>query len=53
MIMQVHDELVFDVPLAEVDMLSALIREHMEAAVSLPVPLVVDMSTGADWLEAH
>jgi DNA polymerase-1 len=53
MIMQVHDELVFDVPLAEVETLSALIREHMEAAVSLPVPLVVDMSTGADWLEAH
>ena len=53
MIMQVHDELVFDVPLAEVETLSALIREHMEAAVALPVPLVVDMSTGADWLEAH
>ena len=51
--MQVHDELVFDVPRNEVDAMSALIREHMESAVELPVPLVVDMSTGEDWLEAH
>ena len=53
MIMQVHDELVFDVPRNEVDAMTALIREHMESAVELPVPLVVDMSSGEDWLEAH
>ena len=53
MIMQVHDELVFDAVRSEVDALSALIRENMERAVALSVPLVVDMSTGEDWLEAH
>jgi DNA polymerase-1 len=53
MIMQVHDELVFDALRSEVDALSVLIRENMEQAVELSVPLVVDMSTGEDWLEAH
>jgi len=53
MIMQVHDELVFDVPKEEVDTLQGLIVEAMSKAVVLDVPLVVDMSTGANWLEAH
>ncbi|MBL7942526.1 MAG: DNA polymerase I, partial [Flavobacteriales bacterium] len=53
MIMQVHDELVFDAHVDEVDELMPLIREKMSGAVSLKVPLVVDMNTGVNWLEAH
>ena len=53
MIMQVHDELVFDAHVDEVDELMPLIREKMSGAVALKVPLVVDMNTGTNWLEAH
>ena len=53
MIMQVHDELVFDVPRDEVEVMQNLVQTAMVSAVNLSVPLVVDMSTGADWLEAH
>ena len=53
MIMQVHDELVFDVPVDEVAQLEGLIEAAMADAVKLAVPLVVDMSTGQNWLEAH
>ncbi|MCH1583428.1 MAG: DNA polymerase I [Flavobacteriales bacterium] len=53
MILQVHDELVFDVPKSEVDALKKLVREHMENAVELSVPLDVDVQTGVHWLEAH
>ena len=53
MIMQVHDELVFDVPEGEVAQLVGLIEVAMADAVKLAVPLVVDMSTGQNWLEAH
>ena len=53
MIMQVHDELVFDVHKDEVEALKPIVKKSMEEAVELSVPLVVDMSTGADWLEAH
>ena len=53
MIMQVHDELVFDVPVDEVAQLEGLIEAAMADAVTLAVPLVVDMSTGQNWLEAH
>jgi len=53
MIMQVHDELVFDVHLSEVDEMKAIIAEGMSKAVSMRVPLVVDMNTGHNWLEAH
>lgn len=53
MILQVHDELVFDCHHTEVDELKALVREKMENAVQLAVPLEVEMSTGANWLEAH
>ena len=53
MILQVHDELVFDCHLSEVDELKALVREKMENAVQLDVPLEVEMSTGKNWLEAH
>ncbi len=50
MLLQVHDELVFDVPAGEVEALSALVREHMEGAASLQVPLVVDIGVGPNWL---
>jgi DNA polymerase-1 len=53
MIMQVHDELVFDVPESEISDLKALIGPAMTEAVALSVPLAVDMSAGKDWLEAH
>jgi DNA polymerase I len=53
MIMQVHDELVFDVLVEEVEAVEKLVRASMVQAVELNVPLVVDMSTGKDWLEAH
>ena len=53
MIMQVHDELVFDVHKDDVELLKPIVKECMEEAVELSVPLVVDMSSGAHWLEAH
>ncbi len=53
MILQVHDELLFDVPKDEEDVLSKLVKENMEQAVSLSVPLSVDMNFGENWLEAH
>ena len=53
MILQVHDELVFDVPNAEIDSLQNLIRQEMESAVELAVPLIIDMGQGQNWLEAH
>ena len=53
MLLQVHDELNFNVPLDEVDRVKALVREEMEGAFSLSVPLRVDIGVGANWLEAH
>jgi DNA polymerase-1 len=53
MILQVHDELVFDVPANELDDLKELVVEHMQNAMELEVPLVVDTGSGKDWLEAH
>lgn len=53
MIMQVHDELVFDVPVHELEKLKPIVKKCMEEAVELSIPLVVDMSSGQDWLEAH
>jgi DNA polymerase-1 len=53
MILQVHDELVFDVPKDELSRIQPLVKETMEQAVELQVPLVVDVSTGNNWLEAH
>lgn len=53
MILQVHDELVFDVYKPELDEVKALVQEKMEQAVKLSVPLTVDMGTGVNWLEAH
>jgi DNA polymerase-1 len=53
MILQVHDELVFDAHRSEVDELKELVREKMCGAISMRVPLVVDMNTGDNWLDAH
>jgi DNA polymerase-1 len=51
MLLQVHDELVFEVPPDELEKVKELVRNQMENAVELSVPLVVDMGTGANWLE--
>lgn len=53
MIMQVHDELVFEVPEGDVDTFSAQVTEIMENAASLSVPLVVEPGHGLNWDEAH
>ena len=49
MLLQVHDELLFEAPPAELPRLQALATEVMESALSLDVPLKVDVKTGADW----
>ena len=53
MILQVHDELVFDVPKEEKDVLAKIVKIEMENAMKLEVPLVVDLGIGKNWLEAH
>jgi DNA polymerase-1 len=53
MVLQVHDELVFDVPQAELEQVRELVRAEMEGAVTLDVPLVVDIGVGKNWREAH
>ena len=53
MILQVHDELVFDCPLSEKNALEVLVRDEMESAFALDVPLKVDLGWGAHWGEAH
>lgn len=52
MLLQVHDELVFEAPPAEAEELAALVRDQMENVAPLRVPLVVDVGTGPNWLEA-
>jgi DNA polymerase-1 len=53
MILQVHDELVFEAPEGELDALAQLVRSRMEAVYALRVPLRVDVGTGRNWREAH
>jgi DNA polymerase-1 len=53
MIMQIHDELVFDVPKTELETATAIIKKVMESAAKLTVPLIVDIGSGDNWLEAH
>ena len=53
MLLQVHDELVFDAKKSELDALTSMIKTEMEQAYKLQVPLVVDVGTGMNWLEAH
>ncbi len=53
MIMQVHDELVFEVPKEEYDVMHNLIKQSMENIAELKVPLIVDIGDGINWDEAH
>jgi DNA polymerase-1 len=53
MTMQVHDELVFDAPQHEVDKLKPIIEYHMKNAIKTNVPIIVEIGTGLNWLEAH
>lgn len=53
MILQVHDELNFDVPKEEIDIMRRVVKEEMEGAVELSVPLTVDVGSGQNWLDAH
>jgi DNA polymerase-1 len=53
MILQVHDELVFDVHKEELDIIQPIISERMTTAVKMRVPLEIDMNHGDNWLQAH
>jgi DNA polymerase-1 len=53
MILQVHDELVFDVPRDEVERVTPLVRDAMTGVLQLNVPLAVDIGVAPSWLEAH
>lgn len=52
LLLQVHDELVLEVPESEVDRATVLVREHMEGVAELRVPLAVDIGVGDNWLDA-
>ena len=53
LLLQVHDELVFDAFTDELDRLLPLVKHAMENAFTLAVPLEVEVGTGPNWLEAH
>ncbi len=53
MILQVHDELVFDVHKSEIELIKPIVLEGMQNAIRLDVPVLVDMNSGRNWLEAH
>ena len=53
MVLQIHDELVFDVPREEVDVLKEIVRREMTSALDFGVPLEVGIGVGDNWLEAH
>ncbi len=53
MTMQVHDELVFDVYKPELEQVKAIVKEEMQNAIPLKVPVIAEMNTGENWLEAH
>ena len=53
MILQVHDELVFDAVIEELDVLKELVNDKMVNALPLNIPVVVELNTGTNWLEAH
>ncbi|MEC4112595.1 DNA polymerase I [Myroides pelagicus] len=53
LLLQVHDELVFDAHKEELDNLKTMVKEQMESAFTLSVPLIVDLGIGENWLEAH
>ncbi len=53
LILQIHDELVFEVPEDELEALKGMVREEMEGVVKLYIPLKVDIGVGRNWAEAH
>jgi len=53
MTMQVHDELVFDVPNHEIELIKPIIMHNMKTAIKTEVPIMVEIGTGLNWLEAH
>ena len=53
LILQVHDELVFDVLKTELETVKEIVKHEMENAVQISVPLTIDLGTGNNWLEAH
>ena len=53
MIMQVHDELVFDVPNHEIETFKAIISDRMKSAIKMEVPIEIEIGQGRNWLEAH
>ena len=53
MLLQIHDELVFEVPADQVDPLAKLVVEEMSGGMSLSVPLKVDVKTGHNWAETE
>ena len=53
MILQVHDELVFDVPRDEIDIVKVEVERLMKTALPLKVPVEVEVKSGNNWLEAH
>jgi DNA polymerase-1 len=53
MILQVHDELVFEVPQDEIDFMRVMVKEKMENALKLDVPIKAEIGLGKNWLEAH
>ncbi len=53
MVLQVHDELLFEVDMAAIEQLCGIIYSEMEGAVELKVPLRVDLKSGPNWAELH
>jgi DNA polymerase-1 len=53
MILQVHDELNFDVYKPELELMKTIVRQGMEGAAEIGVPLTIDMKDAANWLDAH
>jgi len=53
MTMQVHDELVFDVPKSETEVMKKIIEDRMKNAIDMKVPILVEVGEGSNWLEAH
>ena len=51
MILQIHDELVFELPDSEIDFFKPLVKEVMENVVQLKIPLIVDINVGKNWKE--
>ena len=53
MVLQIHDELMFDAVRDEVEILEKIVKEEMENVIELSVPLTVECNYGNNWLEAH